>query len=241
MCMTLALSAPGVGLVATDTRYSSPGGVFDYGQRLRRIPGGWAAATGNTGILLYGLRALEQVGAGDPAASRKALRAAAQAIRSRVPGKDLHETAWLIARECEGVFSIHSARENGDDHDPADSRSGKWAKLVTWPGGVLDSGSDGEADAGLVARVRGARTLWDILRAVGWTFAFASDRCSTMSSEVEIGFTNSEGAFYLRRPAAWIASAPDALLRGSLSAPPQPGPFPQLAGERLVFRPVAAA
>jgi hypothetical protein len=246
MCMTLAVSAPGVVLVATDTRFTwgtdtDEPRVRDLGTKLRRIPQGWAAGTGNTAILLAGLRVLEMAGGGCVTQTRSALQRVGRSVRTQAEGGEkAQETMWMIGRADGGVFSIHSARENGDDLDPDDSRSGRFARLVAWPAGVL-SGSKEEAEAGLNSRLQGVRSLWDLLRVVGWAFDFASDRCDTMSPEVELGFTNAQGAAYLRAPAAWIASATDGELRAALKAPPQLEPFPMLPAERRVFRRLAAA
>lgn len=239
MCQSLAFSGLGLCAIATDTRWtwSSHNGreveptFDDFGAKLRRIPGGWVAATGDARLAALGLRALEPDGAiGAQAALDDAFEEAR--VQSSRLNRTLPLSHFLIGTDT-GMIEVVSS-------DPAESRRievppGKVQLHASWAPGLSEDG--GEVSAAFARRIAQRHDVAGIFHAIALAFVEAKEfGGESMSDEVELGASlRGHGIGYWRGRATDMAAAclsPAGLVVGS---PPVLVPFPELPAERVLF------
>jgi hypothetical protein len=224
MCMTAAVSLPGLVLVASDMRWSDestdPPRRADLGGRLVRTPYGWACAAG---WVHEAIPALDAVARGvDPAA---ALRA------SRV--EDASWTTLLIVRDDGGLLEVKHGSERSATFGhqlspPADLDHQQQLAINQQLGADVQACCDPE---------RGLVSVPGVIAAVARAFvrAHTAPGVLSMSSDVELGITNIGEPHFLGADAAQLAEMPPDLIRARLALPPN------LSEIRAIWRHAAAA
>lgn len=243
--MTLAFSAPGVGLLAVDTRYTNltDGTGNNFGARIRRVAGGWVAGTGSSALILLALRkAAEEP---DPS-NLPEIVTGARNIVERYRGFPLKGDSMLLGvYESEGGFAIHGAlASDGLRVSRGHSSSGRAHALIAWPVGI-DTEHANRVNRGWQERLSSAKSMPDLLREVARAFEYGRTNGRNMSGEVEIGLTVTKGRalipLQMREPTSWVIEATDAELVEVLSPPLPLPPFPLLPAEAHIFKPIEAA
>lgn len=245
MCMTLAFSAPGVGLIAADTRYTFDAlGPRDFGRRIRRVQDGWIAGTGNVAVALLALREVEAVGLGHLERALSIVPEVHRHCEART-AKRLADSMVTVIRESDGGFSIHGVlTPDGATVDRPHTRSGLAAGIFSWPVGI-DLEHANRINPEWIRRLAASGTIGGLLRSVAEAFDYGRANGRRMSAEVEIGLSWMRAGevfpLHLRRPTAWVRAASDAELESALAPPPALPPFREFAPEAIAFPTAEAA
>lgn len=241
--MTLALSTPGFSLVAADTRYTfTELGDRDFGHKVRRVPGGWVAASGSVAVVLLALREIEADGLADPARLVHAAREAHEYVGRAAPRGKSHDSFFETVREDPQGFTLRAVLSaDGLTVERPHTRTGYRSNLIAWPPG-FDIPAAKRANQLHEPALQSSATPEEALRRVAGAFRYGLAIGRGMSAEVEAGISvrTAGGAitpYHLRAPAEWVERASDDEIRGALRTPPTLPPFPLLPAEALAFKP----
>lgn len=213
MCLVTALRYGGVGVIATDTI-----SVLNYtdgsqrqlrlGGKIRRIRGGYAAATGRSNAMArLGLNVLERecCSASDPEACAKALQAALReheaSILDAYPGDDPGDTRIYVLPADDAVPPYLVRADTGFEEPRGDCALGLPPDLE-----MVDVKG---LEADFAASVRSSASVQDLLRAVADLFADAARESEMVSDEVDLAAFTAQGTYRTCRTAEELRSAND--------------------------------
>lgn len=240
MCMCIAIARESVALLASDTSIHTPTGDGDRTEitgtdreRIYRVPGGWASATGNAIGCRIALDALADVGLADLERARRAVADAYGRVRD-----DLHlatangraQTPMLFAiREGDDGATAHSFYMDGRQGIPAQEADGTLVEnTIAHYTFVGDAFSEDEANQRMAA-IYNAETLAEMVRQIAMFFQSARDhRKVGPDLHLTVAMLDADGweSRFLAAPIPLVWGAhPDAILRAFGPPPSEAKPI----------------
>lgn len=233
MCLTLSIEqSSDLGLLATDTRrhITTSDGIVtsDPGDKLRRIPNGFVAATGDATVGTTGLDRLEEVDARDRDAVRETVkevyREKAPAVRQQYEDGDPENTYFFVLARDAGRVSAYRVQATGELHESRATNI-----LIGWPfsGDAVD-----RHKAEFVQAIQRPGAFEDFVQRVASLFHNVSEDDQRVSGTLDLAVVTAEGQglqtrigpdfsgyYQLEGPARGIAA-------GRVSVPGQLKPAP---------------
>lgn len=248
MCVCIAIAHANVAVIASDTSIHMPVGDGDRteiagtetGGRVVRVPGGWAAATGNSLGTKIGLDVLAHVGVGDIARAREALADALKRTADRLAIGTANGRAqmpmFFVIRERDEGATAHSFFMDGSPGIPAQEEDGSTVENTivhfTYEGHGLDDAAANQR----MAEIYSAPTLIGMLQQIGLFFQMARD-VERVGPDIHIAVLLRDAdrweSHFLAAPIPLVwGSHPDALWRAFGPPPPQATPIGYWLRER---------
>ena len=196
MCLTLALAhGPRLGILATDTRMhrrTVDGEILasDPGGKLRHIPGGFVAATGDATVGFEGLDRLDGLDARDRDAVQEtvvdAYRDTAGDVRRAYADGQPEETYWFVLARNPDRPRVYRVRATGEIHEDPETNL-----LLGWP--FEDDGDVARHQEAFLEALREPGSLDDFLQRVARLFRHVAADDDRVSGTLDLALVMSEG------------------------------------------------
>lgn len=248
MSLSVAVAGFGIGIIASDCRFSGEDKIRDDGYKLRRLADGWATITGSGPYPLMGLRILEDVGdaLGALPPSEELGRLLTEGLFDRVPARTAEDAEkwgaiYTILRdgppalELVDVVTRYGREPVVNVHDLPSIATSTPGRLEDLSGEIGDRLEWLVQDAGLdlTSLIRAVATLIREVYQVGGP-------SGTVSESMELGLSVAPDLIpggrisYLKGSAREVSEASDDRIRSLLRPPPAPPAFPTPPEARML-------